>query len=89
MGARVIGGLRDLRSPQAGRRLPSLPCPVLVCRAREAQFKFRLCCFMLGRVSVTSQAPLPVRKGGGLVPAHTCASRPLTLHAAPGHTLQG
>lgn len=58
-GARVISGFRDLRSPQAGRLFPSPLCLALICgaglsSAKEAPFKFQLCCFRLGRVSVTS-----------------------------------
>lgn len=57
--ARVIGGFRDLRSPRAGRlfSFPALAGSYLqgwLLSAKEAPFKFQLCCFTLGRVRVTS-----------------------------------
>lgn len=54
--ARVMGSFRDLRSPRAGRlfAFPALPGSYLqgwLLGAKEAPFKFQLCCFtMLGRV---------------------------------------
>lgn len=74
-GARVSSSFRDLRSPQAGRLFPSLPCLALVCKAgfsvpgRHHLSSSSAVSRWKGSVGLPVAPPLPVGKGGGVAPA--------------------
>lgn len=92
----VLQGLEALRL--AGGPLPTLPgarraragfsvLDVGVGGAGGAPFRLQLCCFTMGRVSVTSQLFCP--QGGGVAVTHTQCLWAAPLHgSAPSHKPQ-